>query len=202
MLAQHARRDARLVDGELVTLEHQDRSRWDRGAVDEALSADHAATAGCPGRYRLQAELALDPPARGSDAEDTDWRRIVAPLRTAARPAALAGGRAQPRGRGRHGRGPGRRAAAPRRARRRPRARRGCTCSRLPAPTCSPGPAGPPRRWPSWTARSRWRRPSRSAASWRTWRERARLRPRLLAVTVCPSGRRGRIVAALEGEPP
>ena len=29
MLLQHARRDARLVDGELVTLEDQDRSRWD-----------------------------------------------------------------------------------------------------------------------------------------------------------------------------
>jgi RNA polymerase sigma-70 factor, ECF subfamily len=75
MLAQHARRDARLVDGELVTLEHQDRSRWDRTAVDEALSLTmpHGRV---PGPYRLQAELALTH-LRAEHAEDTDWRRIV-----------------------------------------------------------------------------------------------------------------------------
>ncbi len=75
MLAQHARRDARLVDGELVTLEHQDRSRWDRGAVAEALSLTmpHGRM---PGPYRLQAELALTH-LRAEHADDTDWRRIV-----------------------------------------------------------------------------------------------------------------------------
>jgi RNA polymerase sigma-70 factor (ECF subfamily) len=75
MLAQHARRDARLVDGELVTLEHQDRSRWDRAAVAEALSLSmpHGRV---PGPYRLQAELALTH-LRAADAGDTDWRRIV-----------------------------------------------------------------------------------------------------------------------------
>src|SRR4051794_5718316 len=35
MLLQHARRDAREVDGERVTLEHQDRSRWHRDEIDE-----------------------------------------------------------------------------------------------------------------------------------------------------------------------
>jgi RNA polymerase sigma-70 factor (ECF subfamily) len=75
MLAQHARRHARMVDGELVTLEHQDRSRWDRDAVDEALSLTmpHGRV---PGPYRLQAELALTH-LRARDAADTDWRRIV-----------------------------------------------------------------------------------------------------------------------------
>ena len=75
MLAQHARRDARMVDGELVTLEHQDRTRWDRRAVAEALSLSmpHGRV---PGPYRLQAELALTH-LRAVDAEDTDWRRIV-----------------------------------------------------------------------------------------------------------------------------
>jgi RNA polymerase sigma-70 factor (ECF subfamily) len=75
MLAQHARRDARLVDGELVTLEHQDRSRWDRAAVAEALALTmpHGRV---PGSYRLQAELALTH-LRAADAADTDWRRIV-----------------------------------------------------------------------------------------------------------------------------
>jgi RNA polymerase sigma-70 factor (ECF subfamily) len=75
MLAQHARRDARLVDGELVTLEHQDRSRWDRAAAAEALGLTMP-----PGRvagpYRLQAELALTH-LRAEHADDTDWRRIV-----------------------------------------------------------------------------------------------------------------------------
>jgi RNA polymerase sigma-70 factor (ECF subfamily) len=75
MLAQHARRDARLVDGELVTLEHQDRSRWDRVAVDEALGLTMP-RGRVPGPYRLQAELALTH-LRAERAEDTDWRRIV-----------------------------------------------------------------------------------------------------------------------------
>jgi RNA polymerase sigma-70 factor (ECF subfamily) len=75
MLAQHARRDARLVDGRLVTLEEQDRTRWDRVAVDEALALTmpHGRV---PGPYRLQAELAVTH-LRAADAADTDWRRIV-----------------------------------------------------------------------------------------------------------------------------
>ena len=75
MLAQHARRDARLVDGELVTLEHQDRSRWDREAVADALSMTMP-PGRVPGPYRLQAELALTH-LRAGHADDTDWRRIV-----------------------------------------------------------------------------------------------------------------------------
>jgi RNA polymerase sigma-70 factor, ECF subfamily len=78
MLAQHARRDARVVDGELVTLEHQDRTRWDRAAVAEALSLAMPPDGrpGDPGPYRLQAELALTH-LRAATAEDTDWRRMV-----------------------------------------------------------------------------------------------------------------------------
>jgi len=75
MLAQHARRAARLVDGELVTLEHQDRSRWDHTAVEEALALTQL-DSGTAGSYRLQAELALTH-VRAADAADTDWRRIV-----------------------------------------------------------------------------------------------------------------------------
>jgi RNA polymerase sigma-70 factor (ECF subfamily) len=74
MLAQHARRAARLVDGELVTLEHQDRSRWDRAVVEEALAM--ARPDDLAGPYRLQAELALTH-LRATTATDTDWRRIV-----------------------------------------------------------------------------------------------------------------------------
>jgi RNA polymerase sigma-70 factor (ECF subfamily) len=75
MLAQHARRDARLVDGRLVTLEHQDRSRWDRAAVAEALALTMP-PGRLPGLYRLQAELALTH-LRAETAADTDWQRIV-----------------------------------------------------------------------------------------------------------------------------
>jgi RNA polymerase sigma-70 factor (ECF subfamily) len=76
MLLQHARRDARLVDGELVTLEDQDRSRWDSDLIDEALSLDHRA-GNERGPYRIQADLAAVH-ATAPDAESTDWLRIVA----------------------------------------------------------------------------------------------------------------------------
>jgi RNA polymerase sigma-70 factor, ECF subfamily len=73
VLAQHARRAARVVGGELVTLEEQDRSRWDRAAIAEA-----EALAPPPrGPYAVQAHLALVHD-RTERAEDTDWRRIVA----------------------------------------------------------------------------------------------------------------------------
>jgi RNA polymerase sigma-70 factor, ECF subfamily len=75
MLLQHSRRDARLVDGELVTLEHQDRSRWDRRAIEEALALTTLPPAG-RGPYRLQAELAAVH-ATAPDAAGTDWRAVV-----------------------------------------------------------------------------------------------------------------------------
>ena len=58
-----------------VTLEHQDRSRWDRAAVEEAIGLTMP-PGRVPGPYRLQAELALTH-LRAANAADTDWRRIV-----------------------------------------------------------------------------------------------------------------------------
>ena len=75
MLLQHARRDARTVDGELVTLEHQDRSRWDAGAITEALMLTQLAGSS-RGTYRVQADLAARHAAAG-DAASTDWPAIV-----------------------------------------------------------------------------------------------------------------------------
>jgi len=76
MLLHHSRRYARMVDGELVTLEQQDRSRWDAAAIAEAL-----ALVGDPdverGSYRLQADLAAVH-ATAPDAAATDWLAIVA----------------------------------------------------------------------------------------------------------------------------
>jgi RNA polymerase sigma-70 factor, ECF subfamily len=52
-LLQHSRRDARMVDGELVPLEEQDRALWDRAAIDEGLSLVRPG-----GVYQTQAAIA------------------------------------------------------------------------------------------------------------------------------------------------
>ena len=79
MLLTDARRDARVDDaGEVVLLEDQDRSRWDRGAIQEGLTLVEAALrAGPPGAYALQAAIA-GVHARATRAEETDWREIAA----------------------------------------------------------------------------------------------------------------------------
>lgn len=74
MLLQNSRRDARLdADGELVTLDDQDRSRWDRAAIDEGLGL----LGGRVGPYQLQAALAAVH-ASAPDPESTDWVSAVA----------------------------------------------------------------------------------------------------------------------------
>jgi RNA polymerase sigma-70 factor, ECF subfamily len=75
MLLQNARRDARTVDGELVTLEHQDRSRWDASAITEALKLT-LLPGSSRGTYRVQADLAARH-AEAGDAASTDWPAIV-----------------------------------------------------------------------------------------------------------------------------
>jgi len=79
MLLTDSRRDARVDDaGEVVLLEDQDRSRWDRGAIQEGLTLVEAALrAGPPGAYALQAAIA-GVHARAARAEETDWREIAA----------------------------------------------------------------------------------------------------------------------------
>lgn len=75
MLLQHSRHRARLVGGELVTLETQDRTLWDRDAIHEALAL--TPLPGSPrSSYRVQAELAAVH-AVARSAEETDWRTIV-----------------------------------------------------------------------------------------------------------------------------
>ena len=78
MLLQHSRRDARVVNGELVTLEDQDRSRWDREAIAEGLLiVERALTLGPPGQYQLQAAIAALHAEPASSA-NTDWPQIAA----------------------------------------------------------------------------------------------------------------------------
>ncbi|HEX6425716.1 MAG TPA: sigma-70 family RNA polymerase sigma factor [Acidimicrobiales bacterium] len=78
MLLHDARRATR-VDGagDLVTLDDQDRSRWDASLIDEgaALLAD-AQRHGTPGPYQVQAAIAACH-ATAADVAATDWRRIA-----------------------------------------------------------------------------------------------------------------------------
>lgn len=61
-----------------VTLEHQDRSRWDRASIREGLLAlGHARSHGRRGSYQLQAELAAAH-VTARDHAATDWPAIVA----------------------------------------------------------------------------------------------------------------------------
>jgi RNA polymerase sigma-70 factor, ECF subfamily len=77
MLLQDARRDARLDEaGELVTLEQQDRSRWDRSQISEALPLVEEALRGAPGPFTLQASIAALH-CQAARAEDTDWPQIL-----------------------------------------------------------------------------------------------------------------------------
>ncbi len=76
---QHSRRDARAGDdGELLTMEEQDRGRWDRASIERGLAElDRARGSGRPaGPYRLQAEIAARH-ASAPSPSDTDWASIV-----------------------------------------------------------------------------------------------------------------------------
>jgi RNA polymerase sigma-70 factor (ECF subfamily) len=78
MLFQHSRRRARVdAAGELVTLEEQDRSLWDRGEIDEASALlDHALARQSAGPYQLQAAIAACH-AQSPHPDATDWARIA-----------------------------------------------------------------------------------------------------------------------------
>jgi RNA polymerase sigma-70 factor (ECF subfamily) len=78
MLLQDSRRRARVDDaGDLVTLEDQDRSRWDRASIDEGRHIlQSAARPGAAGPYLLQAAIAACH-ASAARAADTDWREIA-----------------------------------------------------------------------------------------------------------------------------
>ncbi|MET0731228.1 MAG: RNA polymerase sigma factor [Solirubrobacterales bacterium] len=75
MLLQNSRREARLDEsGEMVLLEDQDRSLWDRAQIEQGLALVDTLT-GVVGPYSIQARIAAEH-ARAKRAEDTDWSRI------------------------------------------------------------------------------------------------------------------------------
>jgi RNA polymerase sigma-70 factor, ECF subfamily len=77
MLLHDARRAARLdAAGDVVLLEDQDRSLWDRRQIAEALPLVDEALRRGPGPFALQAAIAALH-CQAAKAEDTDWPQIV-----------------------------------------------------------------------------------------------------------------------------
>lgn len=83
MLLTDARQGTRVAGGELVTLDEQDRSRWDRGLIAEGHTlvreclARVAETDGRPGAYQIMAAInAVHTDA--NESRSTDWGQIVA----------------------------------------------------------------------------------------------------------------------------
>lgn len=78
MLLQESRRAARTSpDGDLILLEQQDRSRWNRDQISEGISlTENALRSRRFGAYTLQAAIAAVH-AESSSAASTDWRQIT-----------------------------------------------------------------------------------------------------------------------------
>lgn len=78
MLLTDARRDARTGPaGELIPLDEQDRSRWDRTAITEGIAlVTDALSRGAVGPYQVQAAIAAVHD-EATSADDTDWAQIV-----------------------------------------------------------------------------------------------------------------------------
>jgi RNA polymerase sigma-70 factor (ECF subfamily) len=78
MLFHHSRRSARLdAAGDLVTLEDQDRTRWDQAEIDEAHARLEAALRHRrAGPYQLQAAIVACH-TDAADVADTDWTQIA-----------------------------------------------------------------------------------------------------------------------------
>ena len=79
MLLHDSRREARVDPaGEIVLLDEQDRTLWDRGKIREGITVlDEALALSDPGPYQIQAAIsALH--AEAPTAQETDWRQIAA----------------------------------------------------------------------------------------------------------------------------
>ena len=79
MLLQESRRDTRTTaEGDLVLLDAQDRSRWNRTLIAEGTAlVEHALVSGRAGPYALQAAIAAVH-AEAPTAAATDWAQILA----------------------------------------------------------------------------------------------------------------------------
>lgn len=78
MLLHDSRRGARQTEsGELVLLDEQDRSQWDRAQIERGVrTLDHALTLRHSGPYQIQAAIAALH-AGAPSSEETDWHQIA-----------------------------------------------------------------------------------------------------------------------------
>ena len=78
MLLHESRREARATpEGELILLDEQDRTRWNRALIEEGIAHVRAAFAAAEiGPYALQAAIAAVH-AEAPSADATDWNEIV-----------------------------------------------------------------------------------------------------------------------------
>jgi RNA polymerase sigma-70 factor (ECF subfamily) len=77
MLLQESRRAARSADGDVVLLDAQDRSLWDRALIAEGIAlVERALGTRPPGPYAVQAAIAAVH-AEAVTADHTDWAQIV-----------------------------------------------------------------------------------------------------------------------------
>lgn len=77
MLLHDSRREARLDEyNNLVVLEEQDRTLWNRPQIDEALALVEEALGGEPGPFALEAAIAAEH-CKAARPEDTNWSQIV-----------------------------------------------------------------------------------------------------------------------------
>lgn len=77
MLLHDSRRETRVKDGQLVTLEEQERPCWDHAQIREGLRLVEAALQRRPlGPYQLQAAIAAVH-AEAKKAQETDWSQIA-----------------------------------------------------------------------------------------------------------------------------
>jgi RNA polymerase sigma-70 factor (ECF subfamily) len=77
MLLHDSRRDARLdAAGDIVVLEDQDRDRWNRAYINEALPLVQEAIRRGPGQFALEAAISAEH-CKAARPEDTDWQQIV-----------------------------------------------------------------------------------------------------------------------------
>jgi RNA polymerase sigma-70 factor, ECF subfamily len=77
MLLHDSRREARLdEDNNLVVLEEQDRTLWNRPQIDEALALVDEALRSEPGPFAIEAAIAAEH-CKAARPEDTNWSQIV-----------------------------------------------------------------------------------------------------------------------------
>jgi RNA polymerase sigma-70 factor, ECF subfamily len=77
MLLHHSRRDARMRDGQMISLEEQDRSLWDTEMIREGTELlDRALRLRRAGVYQVQAAIA-SMHANAATSDETDWAEIA-----------------------------------------------------------------------------------------------------------------------------